>query len=41
VEEECVVELLGGDLEIKWKGLGFSVLMTGSAVMVYEGMLTV
>lgn len=41
VGPDCTVGLLGGDLSIKWEGQGSSVLMTGSAITVYEGILTI
>jgi len=41
VDEDCVVELLGGDLDIKWKDMIYPVVMTGTAVKVYEGILTI
>ncbi|MCA1960023.1 MAG: diaminopimelate epimerase [Desulfomonile sp.] len=41
VDEECVVELLGGDLEIEWKGFNLPVIMTGIATKIYEGKITI
>lgn len=41
VDEECVVELLGGTLDISWKDIEYPVLLTGTAVKVYEGILTI
>jgi diaminopimelate epimerase len=39
VDSLVVVELLGGDLDIEWKGEGLSVLMTGTATLVYHGVI--
>lgn len=36
-----VVHLLGGDLQIDWKGPTFPVIMTGTAVTVFEGTITI
>jgi diaminopimelate epimerase len=36
-----VVQLLGGDLKIDWKGSTFPVIMTGSTVTVFEGRITI
>jgi diaminopimelate epimerase len=41
VGSPVVVRLLGGDLEVEWKGLGNSVTMTGPATFVYSGSITV
>jgi len=35
------VSLLGGELDITWKGIDFPVVMTGSAVTVYNGIVTI
>lgn len=40
VDSRVVVELLGGDLDIEWKGIGLSVLMVGGATLVYHGVIT-
>ena len=39
VDSPVVVELLGGDLCIDWKGPGLPVLMTGDATLVYHGVI--
>jgi diaminopimelate epimerase len=41
VSDTAVVELPGGDLEIEWKGMGSHVIMTGPAVTVYSGTITI
>jgi diaminopimelate epimerase len=41
VHGPVVVELLGGELEIEWKDQGDRVVMTGSAITVFEGYITV
>ena len=41
VDSSCIVQLLGGDLDIEWKGDTFPVIMTGSAVTVFEGSITI
>jgi len=41
VDEECVVELLGGILEVSWKGNTYPVIMTGNSTKSYEGILTI
>jgi diaminopimelate epimerase len=41
VHGSTVVELLGGDLEIEWKNNKDRVVMTGPAVFVFEGNITV
>ncbi len=41
VDEHCMVGLKGGDLEINWKGTNYSVIMTGPAVRVFTGELTI
>ncbi|MBI5251368.1 MAG: diaminopimelate epimerase [Desulfomonile tiedjei] len=40
-DPSCVVQLLGGSLDIEWKGTSFPVIMTGSAVTVFEGSITI
>lgn len=39
LSETVTVELKGGKLSIRWKGVGHPVLMTGPATFVYEGHL--
>jgi diaminopimelate epimerase len=39
LDEDVRVSLTGGDLQIRWKGRGKPVFMTGPAVKVYEGLL--
>ena len=41
VDSSATVELLGGELTIEWKGVGFSVLMTGSSIFVFDGDITI
>ena len=41
VKTPVKVELLGGELKIDWKGEGHSVLMTGPAVFVFDGIIDV
>jgi diaminopimelate epimerase len=41
VNSSATVELLGGELTIEWKGVGFSVLMTGSSIFVFDGDITI
>ena len=40
VESEVMVELPGGELEIQWDGPGGHLWMTGPAVRVYEGIIS-
>jgi len=40
VDTESTVTLPGGSLQIQWPGEGHSVMMTGSAVFVFEGTMT-
>jgi diaminopimelate epimerase len=40
VDENCTVELRGGDLEIRWQGINYPVLMTGPAVLAFKGVLS-
>ena len=40
-DEAVTVELLGGELQIEWKGHNSSVLMTGPAVVSFVGSITV
>ena len=40
VDSECTVTLPGGSLQIQWPGEGHSVMMTGPAVFVFEGTMT-
>ncbi len=40
LDEEVTVHLPGGDLEIRWKGVGHPLYMTGSATYVYDGQLS-
>ena len=41
VNSTASVELLGGELTIEWKGIGSSVLMTGSSIFVFDGYITI
>ena len=41
VDHTLTVQLLGGDLEIDWKGENASVFMTGPATTVYNGTITI
>ncbi len=41
VNSTATVQLRGGELIIEWKGLGFTVVMTGNAVSVFEGSITI
>jgi diaminopimelate epimerase len=41
VNSSATVELPGGELTIEWKGVGFSVLMTGSSIFVFDGDITI
>jgi diaminopimelate epimerase len=41
VGDSAIVELPGGDLEIQWEGVGSQVVMTGPAVTVYSGKITI
>lgn len=41
VNSSATVELLGGELTIEWEGVGFSVLMTGSSIFVFDGDITI
>jgi diaminopimelate epimerase len=40
-DSRAVVELRGGDLEIEWNGIDSSVFMTGTATLVYQGVITI
>ncbi|MDN3680163.1 diaminopimelate epimerase [Vibrio tapetis subsp. quintayensis] len=40
LDDEVTVHLPGGDLEIRWKGIGHPLYMTGSATYVYDGQLS-
>lgn len=40
VDTDFTVELLGGDLQMGWKGLNSPVVMTGTAVMSFKGIVT-
>jgi diaminopimelate epimerase len=40
VDDHAVIELLGGELFVSWKGENDPVLMTGSAVSVFSGTIT-
>lgn len=40
LDEQVTVHLRGGDLSIQWQGLGHSVFMTGPAVTVFHGQIT-
>ncbi|SON51326.1 diaminopimelate epimerase [Vibrio tapetis] len=40
LDEEVTVHLPGGDLEIRWKGVGHPLYMTGAATYVYDGQLS-
>lgn len=37
----ATVELLGGELQLEWKNIRSSVIMTGESVLVYKGNLTI
>ncbi|MDQ7090889.1 MAG: diaminopimelate epimerase [Methylococcales bacterium] len=39
LDNDVTVNLLGGDLSIRWQGRGHSVFMTGPAVSVFEGQI--
>lgn len=41
VDYRTVVQLRGGDLEIEWKGITSSVVMTGDANLAYSGVITI
>jgi len=41
LDNKVEVELPGGTLEIEWQGVGHPVMMTGPAVMVYEGSINI
>ncbi len=41
VGSSATVELLGGDLDIEWKDMQSSVIMTGEAILVYKGSITI
>ncbi len=41
LDNKSIVKLKGGDLEIEWNGMGNSVFMTGPAVTVFKGALTI
>lgn len=41
VDSSATVELLGGELTIEWKGIEFSVFMTGSSIFVFNGNITI
>jgi diaminopimelate epimerase len=41
VNSSATVELRGGELTIDWKGIEFSVLMTGSSIFVFDGHITI
>jgi len=41
VNSSATVELLGGELTIEWKGIEFSVFMTGSSIFVFNGNITI
>jgi diaminopimelate epimerase len=41
VNSSATVELLGGELTIDWKGIGFSVFMKGSSIFVFDGDITI
>lgn len=40
VGSRTVVDLLGGELETEWEGMQFPVVMTGAAILVYSGVIT-
>jgi len=40
LDDEVVVHLPGGSLEIEWKGLGYPLYMTGPATHVYDGQVS-
>jgi len=39
LDDQVIVHLPGGDLEIRWQGKGHPVIMTGPATTVYEGQI--
>jgi len=41
VDRSAAVQLLGGSLEIEWKGLIYPVVMTGEANMTYSGAISI
>ena len=41
LDKEVTVELSGGDLKVNWQGRGLPVFMTGPAVAVFDGMITI
>ncbi len=41
VGDSAIVELPGGELQIVWKGMDSPVIMTGPAVTVYSGLITI
>lgn len=41
LDNKSIVRLKGGDLEIEWNGVGNSVFMTGPAVTVFKGAITI
>jgi diaminopimelate epimerase len=41
VDSSATVELLGGELTIEWKGIEFSVFMTGSSFFIFNGNITI
>lgn len=41
LDKEVTVELSGGDLKVNWQGRGQPVFMTGPAVAVFDGMITI
>jgi diaminopimelate epimerase len=41
VEEQCLVKLAGGNLDISWKGINYPALMKGTAVLAFKGSITI
>ena len=41
LDKDVTVELSGGDLKVNWQGRGQPVFMTGPAVAVFDGMITI
>ena len=41
LDERVLVELPGGNLLIQWAGVGHSVMMTGPAITVFEGEISI
>ncbi len=41
VNQSATVQLLGGDLEIEWKSAEYPIVMTGEAILSYNGIITI